>query len=115
MAGSSSYALSESFKWQEGLYRKLKRAYAFYGVIIFSMLIGLLLNFVGLDPIKALIYAAVGNGIVAPIVLVLIVLISSNKKIMGDWVNRRSVTALGWLVVVLMAVSGLAAIYALVP
>lgn len=113
LAGSTSYAFSESFHWREGLYRDLGQAHAFYGIIIISMFVGLGLNFVGLDPIKALIYSAVANGIVAPVVLVLIVLISSNKRIMGEWVNKKSITWIGWLVTGLMAVSGLAAIYAL--
>ena len=113
LAGASSYAFAESFKLHEGLYRKFKQAHAFYGVIILSMLVGLVLNFVGLDPIKALIYSAVFNGVVAPVVLVLIVLISSNKKIMGEWVNKKSTTWLGWAVTALMAVAGGAAIWSL--
>ncbi|HVI60563.1 MAG TPA: divalent metal cation transporter, partial [Candidatus Saccharimonadales bacterium] len=113
LAGSTSYAVAESFRWQTGLNRNLKQAYAFYGVLIISMLVGLSINFIGLNPIKALIYAAVANGIVAPIVLCLIVLISSNRKIMGPWTNRRSTTFLGWSVTTLMAVSGIAAIYAI--
>src|SRR5258707_12403901 len=56
LAGSSSYALAESLGWRGGLNRKLKQARAFYGVVIISMLVGLGLNFIGLDPIKALIY-----------------------------------------------------------
>ena len=113
LAGSSSYALSEGFKWREGLYRNLRQAHAFYGTIIIAMLVGLGINFIGLDPIKALIYSAVANGIVAPLVLAPIVIMSSNKRIMGDWVNRKVVTWIGWLVTGLMAVSGLAAIYSL--
>lgn len=113
LAGSSSYAFAESFKLNEGLYRKFKQAHAFYGVIILSMLVGLGLNFIGLDPIKALIYSAVFNGIVAPIVLVLIVLISSNKKIMGKWVNKNSTTWFGWGVTALMIAAGSAAIWSL--
>ena len=113
LAGSSSYAVSESFKWREGLYRKLKQAHAFYGIIILSMLVGLGINFLGIDPIKALIYSAVANGIVAPVVLTLIVIISSNKRIMGDWVNRRSTTWFGWGVTGLMTAAGLAAIFSL--
>lgn len=113
LAGSSSYALAESLGWRGGLNRKLKQAYAFYGVIILSMLVGLLINFIGLDPIKALIYSAVANGLVAPIVLLLIVLISSNKKVMGDWVNRPTTTWLGWLITMLMAGAGIAAIISL--
>jgi NRAMP (natural resistance-associated macrophage protein)-like metal ion transporter len=113
LAGSSSYALAESFKWKEGLYRNLKQALAFYGVIILSLLIGLGINFLNIDPIKALIYAAVGNGIVAPIILALIVLISSNKKIMGEWANRPVDSFIGWLTTGLMAAAGIAAIYAI--
>jgi NRAMP (natural resistance-associated macrophage protein)-like metal ion transporter len=110
LAGSASYAVAESFRWKEGLNRQLKQAYAFYGILIISMLVGLSLNFVGLDPIKALIYAAVLNGIVAPIILCLIVLMSSSSKIMGHWVNRRSTTVIGWLVTVVMAAAGIATI-----
>ncbi len=113
LAGSSSYAIAESFRWREGLYRNLRQAYAFYGIIIISMLVGLGINFVGIDPIDALIYAAIANGLVAPIVLFFIIRLSSNKKIMGRWVNKRYVTALGWLVLAMMAVSGVAAIVSL--
>lgn len=110
LAGSASYAISESFGWKEGLYRKLKEAYAFYGIIIVSMTIGIILNFIHLDPIKALIYTAVGNGIIAPVILVLIVKISSSKKIMQENVNSRAITWFGWLTVALMAIAGIAAI-----
>jgi NRAMP (natural resistance-associated macrophage protein)-like metal ion transporter len=111
LAGSSSYAIAESFRWKEGLYRNLRQAYAFYGIIIISMLVGLALNFANIDPIDALIYAAIGNALVAPIVLFFIVSMASNKRIMGRWVNKRWATAVGWFVVVLMTLSGLAAVY----
>lgn len=110
LAGSASYALSESFGWDHGLHRKLKEASAFYGVIIFSMVIGFLITLLGIDPIKALIYAAILNGLVAPIVLVLIILISSNKKIMGKWKNHNLVSALGWLITIIMALAGAATV-----
>jgi Mn2+/Fe2+ NRAMP family transporter len=113
LAGSSSYALAESFRWREGLYRNLDQAYAFYGVIIISMVVGLGINFIGLDPIKALIYAAVGNAIVAPVILLLIVLMGSNKKLMGRWVNKRLSTFVGWLAVLLMATASIGAIISL--
>ncbi len=113
LAGSSSYAVAESFGWKEGLSRKLLKAQAFYATIFVSMLIGLGINFIGLDPIKALIYSAVFNGVIAPLVLLPIVLISSNKKIMGEWTNHRSTTVVGWLVVILMTVAGLAAIFSI--
>lgn len=114
LAGSSSYAISESLGWRQGLSKKLKSAYGFYGVIIISMLIGLSLNFIGMNPIDALIYSAIANGIVAPLVLIPIVLISSNKKIMGTWTNRITTTFIGWVVVALMTISGVAAIISII-
>jgi Mn2+/Fe2+ NRAMP family transporter len=111
LAGSSSYAAAESFKWREGLYRKFKQAHAFYGILILSVFVGLAINFLGIDPIKALIYSAVANGIAAPLVLALIVIISSNEKIMGKWVNRTWTTRLGWTVTGLMTIAGIAALW----
>lgn len=113
LAGSSSYAVAESLRWKSGLHRNLRQAYAFYGIIILSLLIGLSLNFVGIDPIKALIYSAVANGIVAPLILFFIVKLSSSKQVMGRWVNRPLVTVIGWLTTALMALAGLAAIWSL--
>ncbi len=113
LAGSVSYAISESFGWKEGLYRKYKSAQAFYGVIGISIIIGILLNFVGIDPIKALIYSAIANGIAAPIILVFIVKISSSKKIMGEYKNSTITKTLGWIATVLMGVTAIAAIYSL--
>ena len=113
MAGSSAYAISESLGKRQGLNNKLKQAYSFYGVIIISMLFGLGLNFIGLQPIKALIYAAVLNGIVAPIIIVLILLIARNQKVMGEWKNGRASSAIGWFLAFIMALAGIAAVYSL--
>lgn len=113
LAGSASYALSESFGWKFGLYKKLKQANAFYGVIIISTLIGLGINFLNIDPIKALLYSAVANGLIAPLILALIVLISSSKKIMGEWANDGIITAIGWFVTIVMVIAGAATIFTL--
>jgi Mn2+/Fe2+ NRAMP family transporter len=113
LAGSSAYAVSESFGWKFGLYRKLKEAYAFYGVIALSSLVGIILNFIGLDPIKALIYSAVGNGLVAPIILFLIVGMSSRSDIMGDKKNGPLANAIGWITVLLMFVAAGGTLWAL--
>ncbi len=113
LAGSSSYAVSESLRWKGGMHRTLRQAHAFYGVIIISMLVGLGLNFVGIDPIKALIYSAAANGIVAPFVLFFIVKLSSNKKVMGHWVNRRSTTVVGWFTTAAMSLAGIAALWSM--
>ena len=112
LAASSSYALSESLRWKEGLHRSLDQAKAFYGIIIISMLVGLGMNFIGLDPIKALIYAAIANALVAPVILFFIVRIASSKKFMGPWVNKRTSTSIGWLAFLLMMVSAGAAVWA---
>lgn len=106
LAGSASYALSESFGWKYGLYRKLKEANAFYGIIIISTLIGLVINLIGLDAIKVLIYSAVVNGLIAPVILVLIVLMSGSKKIMGERITHPLIAALGWFITGIMAVAG---------
>lgn len=113
LAGSASYAISESLGWKEGLYRKFKQAAAFYGVIILAMLIGMGINFIGMDPIKALLYSAVVNGLVAPLILVLIILISSKKAIMGQWANSKFVSILGWIVTVFMILVGIATIWSI--
>lgn len=114
LAGSSSYAIAESMRWKEGLYRNLDQAKAFYGVIIISMLVGLGMNFIGIDPIKALIYSAVANALVAPVIIFAIVRISGSKKFMGPFVNKKVTSWVGWLVFGLMSASAVAAIYALI-
>lgn len=114
LAGSSAYALSESFGWKNGLYRKLNQAYAFYGIIIVSMLVGIVANFMHLDPIKMLIYAAVGNGVIAPVVLFFVVRLSSNRRIMGEHANGTKLSLFGWITIAVMALSGIAAIATLV-
>ena len=96
LAGSASYAISESLGWKTGLYRKLKQATSFYGVIIIAMLLGVILNFVGLDPIKALIYSAVLNGIISPFMIFFIVHLSGDEGIMGKFKNSGWGNALGW-------------------
>jgi NRAMP (natural resistance-associated macrophage protein)-like metal ion transporter len=114
MAGSSAYAISESLGGRrQGLNNKLKQAYSFYGVIIISMFIGLGLNFIGLNPIKALIYSAVLNGMVAPVIIVLILLIARNQKVMGEWKNSRISAVIGWFLAIIMGAAGLAAVYSL--
>lgn len=115
LAGSSSYTVAESFHWREGLYRKLGQASAFYGIIIISIMVGLGINFLGIDPMKALIYAAVINGIVSPVIMVPILRISSNRKIMGKWATGYLSQAVGWLTTIAMAAVGVTAIIALLP
>ena len=97
LAGSASYAVSESFQWVEGLDQKLTKAWGFYGVIIVATLIGLLLNFIGINPIKALVFAAVLNGVVAVPLIFIIALIARNKNIMGQYKSGWLSNLLVWL------------------
>jgi NRAMP (natural resistance-associated macrophage protein)-like metal ion transporter len=113
LASSTSYAISESFGWKEGLYRKFKKARAFYSIIIVSIIIGVIINFLGIHPIKALIYSAILNGIIAPIVLIFIVHISSNEKIMGHYKNSKFSKFIGWLAILLMSLASIGAILSL--
>jgi NRAMP (natural resistance-associated macrophage protein)-like metal ion transporter len=110
LAGSTAYAISESLGWKYGLYRKWKQAHAFYGVIIASMLVGIVLNFIHFDPIRALIFAAVINGIIAPFILFFVVRLSGNRHIMGERANHPFISAIGWITIIVMSVVGLAAI-----
>ncbi len=107
LAGSASYAVSESFGWREGLYQKFERAHGFYGVITIATLIGLLINFIGIDPILALYYSAVINGIIAPPLIIMILFIANNKKIMGERTNSLFLNILGALTVFIMGLSAI--------
>ncbi len=89
LSGSSSYAISEVIGWKEGLHRRFKRAVGFYTVIIGATLIGLAINFAGINPIRALIFTAVFNGIASIPLLLMITRISNNARIMGNYKNSR--------------------------
>lgn len=107
LAGSSSYAVAETIGWKSGLGKKVGRAPGFYGVIIASTIIGMSINWLQIDPIKALYYAAALNGLAAPPLMALIILIANNKKIMGEFVNNTFSNVLGWIVVVVMSIAGI--------
>lgn len=111
LAGASSYAISESFGWKTGLYRKLKQATSFYGVIMFAMFLGILFNFMGIDPIKMLIYSAILNGVISPFMIFFIMKLSSNDEVMGNFVNKRMTNIIGWITFVLISLVGMGAIY----
>ncbi len=89
LSGSASYAVAEALSWKEGLNLKLKKAHGFYGVITIATLIGLLINFVGIDPVKALVFTAVFNGLVAVPLVFLVAKIAANGKIMGEYKSGK--------------------------
>lgn len=108
LAGSAAYAFSEAFNWKEGLYLKFKQAHGFYGVIIVATLVGLAINFIGINPIKALVYAAVINGIVAVPLIFLIGRIARNGKIMGEYKSKRLSQVMVFLTFIAMGAAAIA-------
>jgi len=107
LAGSSAYAVTETTKSKAGLSKSVGRAPTFYGVIVVSTLIGMAISLLGIDPIKALYYSAVLNGLAAPPLMALIILIANNKKIMGKFVNKRISNIVGWVIVLVMSIAGI--------
>ena len=104
LAASGAYALGEALGWTTGLDRKPLDAKAFYVTIAISTLMGVGINFVGLDPIKALFWSAVINGVVAVPLMVIIMLMAMREDVMGDFVLPRALWAIGWLSTATMAV-----------
>ena len=114
LAGSSAYAMSEAFGWKEGLSKKFNQARGFYGVIIIGTFVGLLINFIGINPIKALVFTAVFNGIAAVPLLYIIAHINGRKDILGENKGGALSKTFVWLTFGVMAVSGLALIFTLI-
>jgi NRAMP (natural resistance-associated macrophage protein)-like metal ion transporter len=106
LAGSVAYATSEAFGWKEGLYRKFGKAKAFYLVIIIATLVGMFINVSPINPFELLYYTAVLNGICAPILMVMLMLIGNNQKVMGKFVNSRKTNIVGWSITAIMSVCG---------
>jgi Mn2+/Fe2+ NRAMP family transporter len=89
LAGSTSYALAETFGWREGLSMKMSQAKAFYVVIVGSMLLGLGMNMAGLDPVRSLYWSAILNGLAAPPLIVMILILSRRKHVMGEHTSGK--------------------------
>jgi NRAMP (natural resistance-associated macrophage protein)-like metal ion transporter len=107
LAGSSAYAVSEAFGWRVGLGERAIRAWEFYLVIFVSMVIGAEINYLGINPIDALVWSAVINGVLAVPLLVLIMLIANNREVMGERVNGIWSNLLGWVATLTMAAAAL--------
>jgi NRAMP (natural resistance-associated macrophage protein)-like metal ion transporter len=111
LSGSLSYMFTETFGWEQGLDKKFHEAKGFYIIIAISLLLGLGLNYIGVSPINALIYTAILYGITAPILIVLILLISNNKKIMGKHTNSITSNVMGILALLIMSAAALVFLY----
>jgi Mn2+/Fe2+ NRAMP family transporter len=108
LAGSAAYAVSETFGWVEGLDRKPREAKAFYATIALATLGGMALNFSAIDPIKALFWAAVVNGVLATPLMIVMMLIATNGRIMGRLTLPLSLRIGGWIATAIMALVSVA-------
>jgi NRAMP (natural resistance-associated macrophage protein)-like metal ion transporter len=114
LSGSAAYAVSEAANWDSGLNLKLNKAHGFYGVITIATIIGLIINFVGIDPVKALVYAAVLNGVAAVPLIFLIIKISSSDKILGKYKSGLLSKVVLWITFVGMGAAAIAMFYLLI-
>ncbi|MBI5539424.1 MAG: divalent metal cation transporter [Bacteroidia bacterium] len=111
LSGSLSYIVTETFGWNQGLDKKFNEAKGFYIIIAISLALGLLLNYIGISPIKALIYSAILYGLTAPILIAIILHISNNKKVMGKFTNGKKSNILGFATLILMTTAAVILVY----
>jgi NRAMP (natural resistance-associated macrophage protein)-like metal ion transporter len=102
LSGSAAYALSEALGRKASLNYTFRQAPTFYAVIALATVVGVTVNFVGIKPFQMLYYSAVINGIIAPFLMAMIMLVGNNKRVMGEHVNSRSVGLFGWAITVIM-------------
>ena len=108
LSGSLSYIYAETFGWEQGLDKKFHEAKGFYVIIMISLLLGLSMNYIGISPIQALIYTAILYGVTAPVLIGIILHISNNKSIMGEYTNTRYLNVMGTIAMLLMAAAAVA-------
>jgi NRAMP (natural resistance-associated macrophage protein)-like metal ion transporter len=108
LSASASYAIAEAFSWKEGLNLKLKRAHGFYGVITVATIIGLMINFIGINPIEALVFTAVFNGVAAVPLIFIIARIARDEKIMGEHRSGWWSNVFVWATFILMTAAAIA-------
>jgi NRAMP (natural resistance-associated macrophage protein)-like metal ion transporter len=113
LSASASYALAGSLEWKAGLNRKLRRARGFYAIITVATVVGLVINFIGINPIKALVFAAVLNGVIAVPMIFIIARLAEREDVMGDHRSRRWSRTFVWLAFVIMTAAALAMFYLL--
>jgi Mn2+/Fe2+ NRAMP family transporter len=111
LAGCVSYMLAETFQFSMGLDKKFGEAKRFYGVIIISLVAGLSMEFLGVSPVKALLYTAILYGLTAPVLIAVILHIGNNKKIMGKLTNSSLSNILGFLTLILMTAAAIGLLF----
>lgn len=111
LSGALSYMMAEIFDWEEGLDKRFQDAKGFYVTMIISLILGLLMHYIGISPIKALIYTAVLYGLTAPVLIAIILHICNNKKIMNEYTNNFWSNLFGIATLLLMTISAFLLIY----
>ncbi|NCT74151.1 MAG: divalent metal cation transporter [Chitinophagaceae bacterium] len=111
LSGSLSYIFCETFGWKEGLDNKFHEARPFYIIIAVSLIAGLSMNYLGINPVKALIYSAILYGLTAPVLIAIILHICNNKKVMKEFTNSRGSNILGIATLLLMTIAAIALLY----
>lgn len=111
LAGSGAYAAAEAFGWQSGLQRRVGEAPSFYAVIAASVLAGAVLQYTPIDPMRALFWSAVINGVVAVPLLVLVTLLATRRAVMGEFATGRTIAALGWTATAVMGIAAAAMLW----
>jgi len=111
LAGSASYAVSEAFGWKVGLNKNFRKATGFYAVIAVATIVGLLVNVTSISPMTMLYYSAVLNGVLAPPLMILILLIANNKKVLGNRTNTKYSNIFGIMITVIMSLVSLSFLY----
>ena len=111
LSGSMSYIFCETFGWRQGLDNKFHEARTFYIIIAISLILGLSLNYIGISPVKALIYSAVLYGLTAPVLIAIILHICNNKKVMGKYTNSRISNIVGMITLALMTAAAAILLY----
>jgi Mn2+/Fe2+ NRAMP family transporter len=108
LTGSAAYALSEALGWKFGFDKKIMKAKPFYAIIIVATIAAMLMNFIGINAIAALFWTAVINGVLAPPLIILLMLVTNNRKIMGKRINNAGLNIIGWLTAALMLIAAVA-------
>jgi NRAMP (natural resistance-associated macrophage protein)-like metal ion transporter len=112
LAGSAAYAVAETFRWRRGLDRKPREARGFYAIVALATLGGTALTFSPIDPIRALFWSAVINGVISVPVLIVMMLLAGNAKVMGKFVSSPRLKFVGWLATAVMAAAVCAMFFA---
>ncbi len=108
LTASAAHGVADAFGWRSGLDRTLRRAPRFYAVIIAATVIGMAIDFLGINPFTALVATAMLNGLIAPVILVLVMLVSSDRAVMGERTSGRLRQSVGWVTTLVMAVFAVA-------